>query len=97
MVTSHAHEIWVAEQSYEWRRWALAYANLRHFLDQFVDGTLDREMLYQAVEANEMALAAMLEIRSETMSIILAVMGNTPTYVPEFPKEPMVRPQWPVT
>lgn len=90
-----AHRSWVAEQSYEWRRWAVAYVQLKRTIDEFVDGVLDREMLYATIEGIDGALAAMIEVCPETLSVIFAVVEQPDHREVEPPNSEMVKGHWP--
>ena len=97
MDISEAHKMWVGEQEYEWRRWAVAFVQLKRAVDQFVDGVLDQQMLYPMIEAIEGALAAMIEVTPETVAIILAVVDSHVVELPQLPTSNMVKGWWPTT
>lgn len=97
MDVSEAHVAWVNEQEYEWRRWAVAFVQLKRTVDQFVDGVLDQQMLYTLIEAIEGALGTMIEVTPETLAIILAVVDSHVVELPQLPTSNMVKGRWPTT
>lgn len=74
MNISDAHRQFVDGQHYEWQRWARAYVQLKRAINQFVDGVIDQTMMYAQMDALEMVLASMIEVRPETLTVILDVM-----------------------
>lgn len=86
METSAAHTEYVAKQEFEWQRWAVAYIRLRNLTNYFLDGLIDRQMLFSAIDTLELALGNEIDVQPETLSVILDVLKKS------YPDNPVISP-----
>lgn len=76
MELSQAHIDYASRQEFEWQRWARAFAQLKQAIDQHFEGVLPADKLYNTIDAIEMVLAAMINVRPETLHVILHVAAE---------------------
>lgn len=95
MDVSEAHESFVAQQSFEWRRWAVAFVQLRRMVVRYANGDIDLPMLDAAMMAIENALAAMIDVQLETLSVIFAVLDRNDEGQHQEAATEWVKPVWP--